>query len=212
MKKISVKGLAEYMTSSATAQRSILRQYKYPDEDSSRAKILYYREARDRIVAFHRTKKDPAWLLAEAASLNALAMLSAGRTRTRLNHNARALRDYNKSFGDKIYKILPDISLAVAYGDIRVTAFPDLHVREGTNEKIIKLDFSVERQPDEVARIICQVFFEAANLAGINLPSKNVLFVDVTRGRELKEARVRSRTLRNIEATCESISAIWDRI
>ena len=40
MKKISLKGLADFMTASAFRQRKIVREYRYPSEGESRAKIL----------------------------------------------------------------------------------------------------------------------------------------------------------------------------
>lgn len=62
IKKLSLKGLADFMTASPSRQRKILRAYKYPSEDEARAKILYYREARDRIAAFHVSPHDVSWL------------------------------------------------------------------------------------------------------------------------------------------------------
>ena len=45
MKQISMKGLADYVVARPAKQHTILRGFKYPKEDESRAKQLYYREA-----------------------------------------------------------------------------------------------------------------------------------------------------------------------
>ena len=200
------------MTASAAAQRRLIRQYKYPSEDEARAKILYYREARDRIEAFHRRGRDADWLRSQASNLRGLALLSSVRTRTRLRHNARALIDYGRNFSTKTFSVLPDISLSVQYGDLRITAFPDLYVNEDGESKIIKLDFSKKPLPSDVPKIICQVFLEASIQAGMSIQAKNILLFDVTRGKEYKQARIGARMSRNIEATCQTISAVWDTI
>jgi hypothetical protein len=59
IKRLSIKGLADFMTASASRQRSLLRAYKYPKEDESRAKILYYREARDRVAVYRQSRPPP---------------------------------------------------------------------------------------------------------------------------------------------------------
>jgi hypothetical protein len=105
-KKISLKGLADYMTASHTRQRTVLRQYKYPEEDEAQAKIIYYREARDRVAVLHRSDRDSNWLLQQAAQLDTLAAMSTGQTKTRLRHNARALRAYANHFGGSQFRDL----------------------------------------------------------------------------------------------------------
>ena len=92
-KRISLKGLSVFMTASAVRQRSLVREFKYPGEEEAHAKILYYRDARDRIAAYHRAGHGQDWLLGEAAHLETLAVSTLDPTKTRLNHNARALRE-----------------------------------------------------------------------------------------------------------------------
>src|SRR5262249_19128293 len=111
MKKLSIKGLADFMTASPSRQRTILRQYKYPDEDEPRAKILYYREARDRVAAHHSAGHHPSWLVTQAVSLEQLAANSTSRARTRLRHNARGLRSYAQHFGLKQYTVVGELAL-----------------------------------------------------------------------------------------------------
>jgi hypothetical protein len=212
MKKLSLKGLADYMTAEAARQRTILRQYKYPSEDDARVKIMYYREARDRISAFHRGRENPNWLLNNADQLQTLASLSRGSTRTRLNHNARVLRSYKRYFSEKEYEVLKDLNLELSYGDVIITVRPDLHVREGRREKIIKYEFGVEAPIHREINIISQIMFESANNNGMALSSANVLYIDITRGHEHHGARLKARMARDVEATCQNISAIWDSI
>src|SRR5205823_522749 len=107
--KISVRGLAKYMTSSPAGQRKVLRDYKYPDEDEPSAMRLYYKDATDRIQAYHGSAHDRSWLQVKAADLAELAQLTPGRPGTRLRHNARALTAYERHFAMKEYE--PQVQL-----------------------------------------------------------------------------------------------------
>lgn len=210
--KLSVRGLAKYMTSSPSAQRRVLREYKYPDEDEPAAMRLYYKDASDRILAYHSNAHDRAWLRTKAAELAELARLTPGPAGTRLRHNARAVSAYEAGFGDRNFDVNRPLRLRHEVGNVRVTVSPELHVLEDGKAKIVKLDFSKEPPPTEYIKIVSQVMYEAArgHLAG--LTSSSVLYLDVARATEHRGARAGSRTLRDIDAACASIEAIWPTI
>jgi len=211
MIKISVKGLAKFMTSSAVTQRKILRDYKYPDPEG-KAQAIYYRESRDFITAFHKNGSDSNWLIERADNLAKLSRVVDGHTKTRLSHNARALREYSNHFGHKKFEILQNMKLELLFSDVIISIYPDLHIREKGQEKIVKLEFSSEQPNPQVIKIVSQAMFEAVSNSGLNLPSRNVLYIDVPRGTSHKGARVGARMRKEIEAACENIKAIWDSI
>lgn len=212
VKQISVKGLADFMGASHSRQRTIIRQFKYPREDEAHAKIIYYREAREVIESYHRADRDVRWLHDLANQVEALGNSLAGRGRTRLRYNAGGIRAYAAHFARRRFKVLDRISLPLVYADVRITAVPDLHVREGKQEKIVKLEFSVDPPSDAEIKVIPQLLFEAATAGGLGLSSSGVLYLDVLRGEEHRGARAGSQMRRNIEAACETISDIWDKI
>src|SRR5437867_8167507 len=142
------------MTATAARQRTIVRQFKYPADDEARARVMYYREARERVVAYHRRPHEPAWLTNEAQQLDQFAAAVGGRAGARLRHNARSLRDYALHFSRRNFTVLNDLVLSLRHADVIVTVVPDLQVRENGEEKIIKLECTVGgAEPDEV-RII----------------------------------------------------------
>lgn len=212
MKKLSIKGLAEFMIASPSRKRTILRHYKYPAEDEPKAKILYYRDARERIVAYHAGGHDREWLLEEVKRLQILTSLSSGQSKTRLSHNVRALRAYLRNFSGFSFEVLDDVLLNLQFGDVVITVRPDLHIIEKQREKIVKLEFGKAEPSKLMIKIISQGMFESTEIEGMNLQSSDVLFLDVPRGKRYKGARMGSRIRRDIEATCEMIDAIWDRI
>lgn len=212
MKKISLKGFAQIMLASPSRQRTLLRYYKYPSEDEPRARILYYRDARDRISAYHAQGHEARWLVEQAISFEGLAKASSGPRKTRLNHNGRALRAYAKHFASRNLEILRDQLLTLQFGDVRITVRPDLHVVERKKEKIIKLEFGVNEPSGQEIQIISQAMFEAAEQAGMNFTPASIQYVDVPRGVLHRGARLGSRRRGDIEATCQIIDAIWDDI
>ncbi len=212
MKKISLKGLASYMTESEARRRKTLHGFKYPDESGAFAKTIYYRAARDRIVAYHSGENDEEWLTEEVGNLRKLALSSEGARKTRLSNNARALRQYAKHFANKDYEVLGELSMGLEYRDVTVTVYPDLYIKEKGREKIIKLAFSSKEPEAEFIKIISQSLFEAAGQEGLGLKAGDVIFCDVPRGKMYKGAKMGSRMATNIKAACENISAIWETI
>lgn len=211
-KRFTIKGLADYMASSAVKQRSIIRAYKYPDEDEAHAKVIYYREAREVVMAYHLARKNRQWLDAEASGLLAFAAASRGMTKVRLENNARAISDYARNFSGRQFEILPDVSLELIYGDVTITVRPDLHVRENGQEKIVKLEFAKDEPEKKVQDVISQGMFEAATAGNMNLGSKQVLYLDVARGKEHRGARLGAKLAKEIAASCANISSIWSAI
>lgn len=211
-KRMSVHGLADFMVAKHARQREIVREHKYPDEDDARARIPYYREARERITAFHAGGLPSQWLLDQAASLHALAQTSARTTATRQRQNATILRSYAQHFANRRFQVLDRVKFEIQFGEIQISVFPDLQVREKGSTKLIKLGFNSDTPEPGFISVIAQTMFEAARLQRPRLTSSAVLFLDVRRGREHRGARLGSRTRSNIIAACETISDIWDRL
>ena len=212
MIQLSVRGLAKYMTSRHATQLKILRDYKYPNDPEPHAMRLYYREARDCVEAFHRSNNNRPWLRGKAGDLNQMASLVSGPARARLRHNARALTQYEEHFGERHFEIGKPMRLYLDVDRVRISTAPELHVSEGSREKLIRLDFAAEQPSDDVIKIICQTTFSAAEAAGLGLPASSILHLDVARGRETRGARSGARVRADIEAACRGIAALWDSI
>ncbi|MBI9077157.1 MAG: hypothetical protein JEZ02_17240 [Desulfatibacillum sp.] len=211
MPKISLKGLAKYMTSGAVKQRKILKDYKYPNPEGQ-AQAAYYRDAKKYITEFHKDGRDVEWLTKKASQLQGLSQGAVQQRAVRLKHNARAIKKYARFFSGRDFSILDRISLRVAYAGVFITVSPDLHVMERKREKVILLDFSKDEPEEQTVKIISQAMFQAQLEAGMGLTSTSVLYFDVSRGQEHRGARAGARMLREIEAACENIYAIWDGI
>lgn len=208
---LTLKGLAKFMTASPARQRKILRDFKCPEEEGY-AQALYYREARDLIYARCEHDHPTSWLLQQAGQLRNLAAATGGQSGIRLTHNARGVEQYAQHFAGRRLEVLEDIDVSMMVAGVRVKINPDLHVREGDKEKIVKLEFSVREPEGQVVRIICQTMFEGAWKNGYRLPASSVLYLDVPRGRSHKGARAGGRMKAEIEAACQNIVSMWERI
>lgn len=200
------------MTNGPAAQRKVLRDYKYPDPEGL-AQAKYYREARSAIAKFHRDGPGAGWLDLQSAGLMAGAESAAkAQVATRLENNARAVAAYGQNFGTVQYELLADVPLTLIFGNVQVAVNPDLHVREGGKEKLLKLDFSGREPEAGVVKVVAQGMFEAALAGGLTLSSSQVLYVDVARGVRHKGARAGARMRANIEAACQNIEAVWPTV
>ncbi|SRR5229473_444543 len=208
---ISIKGLAKFMSSSHVTQRKVLKDFKYPDPEGS-AQAMYYRDARELIRSFHQKNLAPEWLPEKAKLLLSLAAQGSNSTAARLRHNARAITEYQAHFGGEIYELLPEPSLVFVCGIVRVTAYPDLHVRQGGQEKLLKFEFASDKPDVKTIRIVAQGMFAAAEATGLGLKPSAVQVIDVPRGERYEAAKLGSRLAREIEAACATISDIWQRL
>jgi hypothetical protein len=208
---ISIKGLAKFMTSSHVAQRKILRDFKYPDPEGS-AQAIYYRDAREFIRAFHEKNRSPEWLADKAKLLLSLAIQGSNSTAARLRHNARAITQYQSHFARERYEVLSELSLAFSYAGVRITAYPDLHIRQDGQELLLKFEFAANKPDERAIKILAQGMFAAAEAAGLGLKPAAVQVIDVPRGEYYKASKLGSRLAREIEAACATISDIWQRL
>lgn len=208
---LSLTGLVGYMTGSATAQRSTLRNFKYPDPESA-ARIQYYDRTRKAITKYHRRDHAASWLIGQAGILRAEAQGEEGYRRTRLRHNARTLEAYARHFADRQFEIRTIPKLRLSYGRVSVSTFADLFVFDGKLERLIKFNFSEKALKEEEIKIVAQAMYESAERAGMDLKPAQVLYYDLATGEIHKGARMGARMGRDITATCENIAAIWDSI
>jgi hypothetical protein len=205
--RMTMKGLAKYMTAQPAAQRKILRDYKYPEPEGL-AQARYYGDAVrviGRLIA-KRIGLDDARDFASSWRESALVLPPARRTKA--TNNARAVEQYLEHFAQHSFELLPNPSLRLTRGGVIISATPDLRVRHGKRELLLKLEFA-KQQPDERSfRVMSQIMFEAS----VDLASSTIVIADVPRGRLIRGARMGSRLKADILAACRAIEAIWPTI
>lgn len=209
--RISVKGLAKFMTSTPARQRKILRDYKFPKPEGV-AQAKYYAPARSAIHEYHAQQNDRAVLKKAVDDLNKRSAMTPNKLISgKLDNNVRAIECYMKYFSQNHFDVLPIPPLQLVRGNVLVTATPDLFVTEKGRYQLIKLELGAKVPRPEVIRIITQVIFEATD-GLIQVAPKDVLFLDVIRGTLSRGARIRTRLKADIDAACRNIEDMWPNI
>lgn len=211
MIKLTLKGFAKFMVGHAAQQRKILYDYKYPEVEGY-AQASYYRDAREIIEGYHSGDYQVDWLYEKAIHLQTQAEMIGGAPKKRYLHNARAILCYAKYFTKTKLKTLPKKHLTLDVEGVKISVTPDLYVKNGNGEKLIKLELVKDPPTKKIISIISQILFEAQSQTGMGLRSSSVLYYDVLRGKIYKGARMGSRIRREIEAACKNIAAMWDGI
>jgi hypothetical protein len=212
MIRITVKGLAKFMRKGPAGQRNVLRDFKYPKGLEARAQTVYYAEARSGIREYHVSGNNAGTLVKSVDELRKKAERAQGAAKVRLEHNIRAMESYLRYFSGNRFEVLQPPKLEYSHLSVVVSATPDLFVREGDRDKLIRLDLGAGLTDEEMIRIILQVTFEAALRAGLSLKPADVVYLDVSRRVQHVGARSRTKLTRDIQAACENIEAMWDGI
>ena len=208
--KISLTGLAKFMTASSSAQRKVLKDYKYREPEGV-AQAAYYREGRRTVQGFHRDARDRDWLLTEATALSGQKAGLPDGAQKRLESNVRAIRAYARHFSDRNLAFESPPKLEYAHAGLVINVRPDLWGTE-RGHRLIKVQFAKPSDPEQTAKVIGQVMLAAATEAGMNLPSSAMRVWDCRKGEDYKLARVGARLQADIEAACETISDLWPAI
>ena len=209
--RITLTGIAKYMTSSSAQQRKVLRDYKYPDPEGT-AQAAYYRDAYNSIRDYHRNRQGIHWLLSQADDLDDRKQTApTQQAQIRITHNAQAIRHYSTHFGHRTIQCDSPLSMTYSYAGVLIRVTPDLNGTERGHQRLLKIQFARSSDPDKHAKIVGQIMMEAASLNGLQLRGSSVRVWDCHTGAD-HQARVRSRIKAEIEAACQNIAAIWPHI
>jgi hypothetical protein len=176
---------------------------------------FYYSDALRSIVRFHDANHDTAWLLERAAELHDKATTEQRRPfAIQFASNGRALESYAQHFATPWCSrgAMPKSRLSLRFGRVVVAASPDVVLRVKNADRFVKLAFSKEAQDERVSRVMAQVMFEALEEHGLGVTSGQVRVYNLSSGDDSRGARLGSRLRADIEAACETLEALWDRM
>lgn len=99
--------------------------------------------------------------------------------------------------------------MTISCAGLVIKATSDVFANERRFDRLIKYQFAKSDDPQQHAKILCQVMFEAAEQARLSLRSSAIRVWDCQIGQEYQLARVGSRLKSDIEASCQAIVALW---
>src|SRR5689334_8773768 len=208
--KLSMKSLAQFMTSGESRRRTILRNSKFPKQ--AQVIIIQYRDAISAIRDYHENGNDPASLVKSIDKLRKKASGATRQTEARINNNIRAIERYVHNFGGNRADSKPVPKMKYVHGTVTISVFPDLLIEQNRERYIIKLDFTTQGATDEQIEIMLQLMYETAPAEELGIPPKNVLYINARSPEPHRGSKIKKNLKKEIDAACENIEAIWEGI
>lgn len=206
--RISVSCLAEFTTTYGRSAESVLRPYKFNKRGEGFARSSYYQHALTAIRMYHCYSNDPNILETALSELRARADKTvSSRERSKLQHNMSAIEAYRQLYKNRNFNVLPNRRIAYHIGQIEVTAQPDLWVEENGTQVLLKI--GVSKKTPSYVDIILTVMRKAAVSNHYAVRAKNVVYLDVSSGRELICKAGLTRFNRTFEAKAREIAKVW---
>lgn len=212
--RISVKILADFMLASPARQRSIIRDSKFPKlrDGKPRPQIVRYSETRAAIRDFHESGNDITVLLRAVERLSNKKINNPDKDASRIDDNIRAINAYAKYYSKTPFTVLPTPRPIYRFGQVEVSATPDLFIQENGTKKLIKLDFNQGKPRKEAVDIIMKVMAEAAAQAELGVRPKDVVYLDVSRREQYNGKKLNTGLKKNIDAALATIQDMWGSI
>jgi hypothetical protein len=212
--RIGATGVAECISKGLSPRRSMLRPFKYNKSGEGAGRSAYYQYALNAIRQFHRSGNSRTVLRDARRSMDSLASdpSLSHLQRTKLLRNADAIATYQKIYGDRQFELLPRHRLQLKIAGVTITAQPDLWVREGTIEVIIKIGVHKKKQPELFMELMLHILRKAAIATGYKVRARNVAFLDITSGDERIAKLPLSYFNKKLASTCREIEQIWPDI
>lgn len=221
---ISVNKLGEYIMSRGARQRKILKDRKYPDPDFQIG--MYHREASEAVTRYLAAGAIDAAPLDEA--LRRLEQQPAEKigTSRRILANIDALERFNDMLDDiNFFGGIPELAdkapPKLSYFNVNISVRPEIIVRSNIRGKLyvgaLKLHFSKTHPHDkDSAGYVSAALNEfCARHVATQDEKVNPDFcqvIDVASGTVFPGVKSTRQKLKDIEAECQNIAAIWAQI
>ena len=128
----------------------------------------------------------------------------------RLERNIGAIDAYERLYGRRQFKVLPTHRISHVQGLVTITAQPDLWVRENKTEVLIKLGIAKKRIAE--TEMVLYLIRKAAIRHGYRVRARNVVYLDVSTGKERICADRISKFNRTFSAAASRIAEVWPKI
>jgi hypothetical protein len=177
--RLSAKGFAEFLISGPAKKAQVVRNILKPQSAEAKVVTQYYSQAIKTIRIYHQRDNDSKYFRKMVKLLESQFEESlTSQQRTRTKNNLRALHRYMETYGSRIREIIPRPRIYYGDGSVRISASPDLAVREDGRLKLVKLGVRKERDNPEVIRVLLRVIYEAANRR-MSIDPQDIVYFDI---------------------------------
>lgn len=209
--RISVTGFAEFVTADPSSRSRKLRPFKFRNKGEGAGRSAYYKSALHAIRRYHASGGDDGVLRAAKQELAAGATAAANRRdEAKCDRNLAAIEAYQRIYGRRQFRVLPNHRLMYRVGPIMVTAQPDLWVEEEGTQVLIKIGIA-KKQP-VLVDVMLYLIRKAAVASGYRVRARNVVYLDITNGEERSCNDNLKRFNRLFLIAARELATIWETL
>lgn len=209
--RIPMSCIAELITSPGRSRDALLRPYKFKNQGEGLVRVSYYQRALQTIRKYHSAGNDPAILDRSVREMRESSEETPeNRKLVKLRRNISAVEAYRRIYGNRKFDILSIRRLEYPLGGVIVTARPDLWVKEGNSQVLLKIGMA-KHGPSYIDMLLC-LLRKAAVRGGYRIRAKNIVYLDVSTGRERISSGPLTRFNPAFKNAAQQISATWSEI
>jgi hypothetical protein len=212
--KISATGVAECIIANPSSRQSKLRPYKFNKRGEGFGRSSYYQAAINCIKKYHRAGRDENVIKQTISELTAFLndQSLAKLVQIKAQRNIDAILAYKVIYGRRQFQILRNHRLSYVTRRLRITASPDLWVKENGHEVLLKIGAARHRNPDEFVELLLHLVRKAAVSSGYKVRAKNVVYLDISLGQERVAQKPLSFYNKALDWAAKEIATEWNRL
>jgi hypothetical protein len=200
--KISARAFAEFVMGSPSKKSSTVRGILKPQSPEAQIPRGYYTRAIGIIRAYHDRDNDYTYVKSEIRNLQAEMMTAeTSQARTKRNRNLIAVEAYMRSFADRKWRIVSCCRIHYSSNSVRISATPDLTIKDGNRIRLVKLGVRKEKELEEAIRLMLRVVYQAAH-PKMEIAPRDISYFDVATGEAITGDHGDSRLAQTIERGC----------
>lgn len=211
--KISASGVAEFIAASPASKANRLRPFKYRDRGEGAGRSSYYQKAVSTIREYHRAGNDHSVIRHALEDLMVVAHDKSLHTlvRVKARRNSEALLAYEKRYGRRKFRVLPNHRISLPMGDVTITVQPDLWVEEEGTQVLIKIGVA-KRKSQKYVDLLLHVIRKAAIATGYRVRARNVVYLDIATGKEVVSQLPLPYFNRTLTSARHEIAQLWPSV
>jgi hypothetical protein len=209
--KISARAFAEFVFGGPSKRSSTARGILEPRTAEAQIPRRYYARAIRIIRHYHEHGNDAEYLRDELRNLNdKWATADTPQFRTQVGRNLMAVQAYMRLFSGRTWKIVPCPRIHYSSHSVRISATPDLAVKEGKKIRLVKLGVRKEKEVENVVRLMLRVIYQAA-AKDIEIAPSDIAFFDVSTGEIFKGTPSDSTLSSTIDGGCAALQLLIEK-
>ena len=213
--RVSVSCLAELMKSpnrSAESFESLLRPFKYNRRGEGFARSGYYQHALAAIRNYHSHGNDPKVFDAALTELRGKTAKEKWE-RVKYEKNGDAIEAYRAIYGKRRFRVQTNHRIGYRIGQVVFTAQPDLWVFDEDEGIQVLLKIGITKKQASYVDMLLTVMRKAAVSSGYtDIRAKNVLYLNVTTGKEMICESGLTRFNRTFAFIARNIAKAWPNV